>query len=74
MTVSIEQAQMSLKELLAQTAHGESVVITQGNTPVAELRAMAAAKPGPVFGSCKGMLSIVSDDNDHLADFAECMK
>jgi prevent-host-death family protein len=74
MTVSIEQAQLSLKELIEKSSHGESVVITQGNQPVAELRSVASSKPVPVFGSCKGMISLVSDDDDHLADFAEYMK
>jgi hypothetical protein len=34
-----------------------------------------AAGPGhPVFGSCKGMLTIVSEDDEHLKDFEEYMK
>ncbi len=74
MTVSVEQAQISLKELIEKTSHGESVVITEGNMPVAELRAVKSVKPVPVFGSCKGMLTIISDDDDHLADFAEYLK
>jgi hypothetical protein len=33
------------------------------------------AAPGqPVFGSCKGMLTIVSEDHEHLKDFEEYMK
>jgi hypothetical protein len=28
----------------------------------------------PVFGSCQGMLTIVSEDEDHLKDFEEYMK
>jgi antitoxin (DNA-binding transcriptional repressor) of toxin-antitoxin stability system len=50
------------------------VVITQGQKPVAELRTIAGERPRPIFGSCKGMLTIISDDDDHLADFAEYMK
>jgi len=74
MTVSIEQAQRSLKELIEKTSHGESVVIARENIPVAELRPVTSSKPVPVFGSCKGMLAIVADDDEHLADFAEYMK
>jgi antitoxin (DNA-binding transcriptional repressor) of toxin-antitoxin stability system len=74
MTVSIEQAQLALKELIEKSSNGESVVITQGNLPVAELRPIATGKRVPVFGSCKGMLSIVADDDEHLADFAEYLK
>jgi antitoxin (DNA-binding transcriptional repressor) of toxin-antitoxin stability system len=74
MTVSVEQAQISLKELIQKTSLGEQVVITQNQKPVAELRAVTPTKPIPVFGSCKGMLTIISDDDDHLTDFAEYMK
>jgi hypothetical protein len=28
----------------------------------------------PVFGSCKGMLTVVSEDDEHLRDFEEYMK
>jgi hypothetical protein len=28
----------------------------------------------PVFGSCKGMITIVSEDQEHLKDFEEYMK
>jgi hypothetical protein len=28
----------------------------------------------PVFGSCKGMMTIVSEDDEHLKDFEEYMK
>ena len=41
MTVSVEQAQLSLKELIQKTSHGEEVVITQDQKPVAELRSLA---------------------------------
>ncbi len=74
MTVSVEQAQISLKELIEKSALGESVLITQDQKPVAELRAVAQQQPVPVFGSCKGMLTINSEDDAHLADFAEYMK
>ena len=30
--------------------------------------------PVPVFGSCRGMLTIISDDDEHLKDFAEYME
>lgn len=74
MTISIEQTKLSLQELIAKTSHDETIVITQSNVPVAELRRVTPAKPAPIFGSCRGMLTIVSDDNDHLTDFAGYMQ
>ena len=73
MTVAIEQAQKELKELIHRTARGEKVVITRNGQPVAELVPVRAEKPTPRFGVAKGMLTIVSDDDEHLKDFAEYM-
>ena len=73
MTVTIEQAQASLKELVDRTALGEKVVITRDNKAAAELVPVPAGKPTPRFGSCKGMLEIVSDDDEHLKDFSDYM-
>lgn len=28
----------------------------------------------PVFGSCKGMMTMATEDDDHLSDFAESMR
>jgi antitoxin (DNA-binding transcriptional repressor) of toxin-antitoxin stability system len=71
--VTIEEAQAKLPEIIGTLAPGDEIVITQGNQPVAELRAVAAAKPRPQFGSCRGMLTIVAEDDEHLEDFKEYM-
>lgn len=70
-SVTIEEAQSRLPELIAKTPPGEEVLITRDNQPVAQLVLLPAAKPQPVFGSCKGKLVVVAEDNDHLRDFAE---
>jgi antitoxin (DNA-binding transcriptional repressor) of toxin-antitoxin stability system len=73
-SVTIEEAQSRLPELIAKTAAGEAVVITRGDTPIAQLVLIPAPKPQPVFGSCKGKLAIKVEDNEHLIDFAEYME
>jgi prevent-host-death family protein len=72
-TVTIEDAQARLPELIDKLSKGEDVIITRNNRAVAQLVPVQAAKPQPRFGSCKGMLTIVSDDDEHLKDFAEYM-
>lgn len=71
MTVTIEQAGSSLIELIAKTARGEKVVITQNQKPVAELVAVKPSGAQAQFGFAKGVLAIVSDDEEHVDDFKD---
>jgi antitoxin (DNA-binding transcriptional repressor) of toxin-antitoxin stability system len=73
LTISIEEAQATLADLIDKLGPGEEVVITKDAQPVAELRSLTTGKPQPRFGSCKGMLTIVTDDEEHLEDFKEYM-
>ena len=72
-TITIEEAQAKLPELIAKLSPGQEVVITQNDQPVAELHLTAKEESRPKFGSCKGMLTIVAEDNEHLEDFKEYM-
>ena len=72
-TVTIEEAQAKLRELIEKLTPGEEVLITHNQQPVAQLILPPSANPQPVFGSCKGMLTIVTEDEEHLKDFKEYM-
>jgi len=72
-TVSVAEAQTRLPELLEQVAAGQEIVITRDDTPLAQILPIRQAKPRPQFGSCKGMLTIVRDDDEHLEHFKEYM-
>jgi antitoxin (DNA-binding transcriptional repressor) of toxin-antitoxin stability system len=73
-TVTIEQAQTHLAKLIEQLQPGEVVVITRNERPVARLTAeQPPARQPRQPGNCKGMLTIVADDDEHLKDFAEHM-
>ena len=69
--VKIEDAQANLPELIDQLAPGERVLITRDQMPIAELVTLASGQPQ--FGNCKGMLTIVSEDDEHLEDFQDYM-
>ena len=71
-TIGIDEAQAKLKDIIAKLGPDDEVVITDHNRPVAKL-VVPTAKKQPVFGSCKGMLTIVEDDDEHLEDFEEYM-
>ena len=72
-TLPVEQAEGRLAELIAKLAPGEEVVLTRNGQPVAKLIGTAGEKPRPLPGRGKGMLTILSDDEEHLKDFAEYM-
>jgi antitoxin (DNA-binding transcriptional repressor) of toxin-antitoxin stability system len=72
-STSLEEAHANLPEIIDTLSLGEEVVITKDKQPVAELRSFAAAKPQPRFDSCKGMLTVVAEDEGHLEDFKEYM-
>ena len=72
--VSLEEAQAHLPELINQLRPGESLVITRDEKPVARLVPEESPQRKPRQpGNCKGMLTIVADDKEHLRDFAEYM-
>ncbi|EMI23949.1 type II toxin-antitoxin system Phd/YefM family antitoxin [Rhodopirellula europaea] len=73
--ISIADARGHQKDLIAGLAPGAELVIADDDKPVAKLvseqkKPAAFRKPG--LG--KGMISIVSDDDTHLDDFAEYMQ
>ncbi len=72
-TMPLEQAEGHLAEIIEKLSPGEVIVLTRNNRPVARLLGEQEEKPHPVPGRGKGMLTIISEDDDHLKDFAEYM-
>jgi prevent-host-death family protein len=72
-TVTIQEAQAKLPDLIRQLAPGAEVVITDNNQPVAKLVASRIEKPSAIPGRGKGMLTILAEDDEHLEDFKEYM-
>ena len=71
-TIPLREAQSTLAELIRRLAPGEEVILTEGDRPVARLMPLPASEaPRPVPGRCRGMLTILREDDDHLEDWAE---
>jgi antitoxin (DNA-binding transcriptional repressor) of toxin-antitoxin stability system len=70
----MEEAQATLPEIIRKLGPGEEELITQDDQPVAKLiiQPKAARQPRRP-GSAKGILTIVSEDEEHLEDFKEYM-
>jgi antitoxin (DNA-binding transcriptional repressor) of toxin-antitoxin stability system len=73
-TITLEQAQAHLAELIASLTPGEEVLITEDEKPVAKLVAHPEVTRKPRQpGSAKGKLVILVEDDEHLEDFKEYM-
>jgi antitoxin (DNA-binding transcriptional repressor) of toxin-antitoxin stability system len=73
-TVTIEEAQAKLSELIDKLALGEEVIIMRNQQPVAKLVGQQpSTRKLRQPGNCKGMLTIISDDDEHLQDFKDYM-
>jgi antitoxin (DNA-binding transcriptional repressor) of toxin-antitoxin stability system len=71
--ITLEEAQSNLPELINRLKPGEEIVITRDNQPVAALHLPDGATPQPRFGSCRGALTILAEDDEHLQDFKDYM-
>lgn len=74
MTISIEQAQLHLADLVRKSRLGEKVVITEKGQAAVELVPVVPREKRPGFGALKGKIRIIADDDEHLADFKEYME
>jgi prevent-host-death family protein len=70
-TVSIQQAQHRLYELIHSTIHGDDVLITEHGEPVVKLVAVKRHGKFRKFGSAKGLIRIAEDFDEPLEDFQE---
>jgi antitoxin (DNA-binding transcriptional repressor) of toxin-antitoxin stability system len=66
-TITIEEAQATLKEIIHRLRPGEELVITENQQPVARLIGEQASpakpsRPGP--GLCKGVITYMAPDFD----------
>jgi antitoxin (DNA-binding transcriptional repressor) of toxin-antitoxin stability system len=66
-TITLEEAQAHLPQLIEQILPGEEIIITRDEKPVAPLLAEERPPRKPRQpGACKGMLTIVAYDEEHL--------
>jgi antitoxin (DNA-binding transcriptional repressor) of toxin-antitoxin stability system len=73
-TITLEEAQAKLKDLVHQLEPGDEIIITENQQTVAKLTSEPAKTRLPrKAGNCIGMIEIIADDDEHLEDFKEYM-
>lgn len=74
-TMEVERAQAELSSLIHQLAPGEELTITENGIPVATLTATGSIQSkNRIPGLWVGKAVILSEDDEHLKDFAEYME
>jgi len=67
--VSVEKTStLQLPDLIDSVIHGEEVVFTQNDLPIAKLVAVRQAKIRPQFGSAKGLFEMAEDFNEPISE------
>jgi len=71
--LTLEETQSNLPEIIDRLKPGAEIVITRNNQPVAALHLPADATLQTRFGNCRGALTILAEDDEHLQDIKDCM-
>lgn len=61
MTLTIEEVKRDLEKVLSRVLKGETVVVTDDDQPVAEIRPVATARRPRPFGLARGTFSVPDD-------------
>jgi antitoxin (DNA-binding transcriptional repressor) of toxin-antitoxin stability system len=70
-TISIENASCRLAELIHGRGPTDEIVLTENETPVARILPSNSSMMARIPGRLKGKLTIISNDDEHLADFKD---
>lgn len=68
MTVSLEQAQSSLADIVHRLSAGDEIIITEGDRPVARIIPVPPNKPPRQLGTMRGSVLAISPDFDAPID------
>ena len=68
-TITVEEAQSHLAEIIEKMPPGEEVVLTRDDKPVATIRATPAPhREPPQFGTLKGTILYIAPDFDAIPE------
>ena len=69
-TVTLREAAANLTKIVGSLGPGDEVVLTENDRPVAKIVGGGRPEVRPRKpGNCRGLLTILTEDEEHLADF-----
>ncbi len=69
--IDLDTDQTTLTELVAKLQPDDEVVILKDHKPVAKLVPTSQIRQPRKAGNCKGMITILAEDDEHLEGFRE---
>lgn len=72
-TIELDVAQATLRDIIAELGPDDEVVIVLGRQEIARLLAPANKRQPREPGLLRDAMTVVSEDVDHLQDFADYM-
>jgi len=74
-TLSMEDIKLTLPELVDSLTPGDEVILTRNRQPIAKLVSETAKRRHPrQAGNCKGQITLLVEDDEHLEGFPEYMR
>ena len=70
-TITLEEAQAHLAEIIDRLTPGAEVVLTRGDKPVATIKATLSPREAPRLGTLKGTVLSMEHFDDPLEEFEE---
>lgn len=68
MNVTVEEIKQDPESVIHRVLEGETLVVTEGNCPVAEIRPIEAVRRPRPFGLAKGTFTVPDDFDDPLPE------
>ena len=72
-SITVDHAAAKLPEIIGSLGPNEEVLLTEAGLPVARLIGHQVERHARKPGNCRGLLTIISDDEEHLNDFKDFM-
>jgi antitoxin (DNA-binding transcriptional repressor) of toxin-antitoxin stability system len=67
-TITLEEAQAHLAEIIDRLTPGAEIVLTRGDKPVATIKATPAPRETPRLGTLKGTILAIAPDFDSIPE------
>ncbi len=66
--ITVHEAQLQFATMMLNVSHGEEIIITDHDEPIAKISPMVKPQPRDRVGAAKGMINWIADDFDETPE------